>query len=127
MRITFIRLLSMLTVVFCIAFPVQSQTSLVPGGFGGTKQAAVDPVSDNFENIMRKAAESGVSVIVIDTKGKVLSNPSDTEALNETEGEGASNSMTGVMKAQISAVKFREILIKRLRALPGSFKEVEFI
>ncbi len=127
MRITFIHILSVLTLAFCVAFPVQSQTSIVPDGFGGAEQTVADPALDNFESIMRKAAESGVSVIVVDTKGKVLSNPSDTEALNETEGEDVSNSMTGVMKAQISAVKFREILFKRLRSLPGSFKEVEFI
>lgn len=127
MRITFVHLISVLTLVFCLGTPAKSQTSIIPGGFGGAEQIVADPALEDFKNIMRQAVENGVSVIVVDTKGKVLSNPPGDQTFDETDGEGASNSMTAVMKAQISVVKFREILIKRLRSLPGSFNEVEFI
>ncbi len=122
MRTTFAQFLTVLYMLFLVALPAQSQVSLMPK----TGPTATLSQADNFAEIMRKAADNGVQVIVVDTHGKPLSQPLGGNAGGANKGQVPSN-MSSLMKAQVSVVKFREILMKRLHALPGAFEEVNYI
>lgn len=81
--------------------------------------------TQNIEEIMRQAAESGVGVVVIDSSGKVLTqaeelNTAEAEVLVETEG-------SALMKLQDQTVRFRSALFERILQLPNAFNEVLFI
>ncbi|MEH6360819.1 MAG: mechanosensitive ion channel family protein, partial [Amylibacter sp.] len=122
MRIIFTQLLTVFALFLFVAFPVSAQVSLVPQSAASEGQAELDTAAENFADIMRHAAESGVQVIVVDTHGKPLSQPSVSDAEAETDG-----GMSNLMSLQVSAVQFRKTLFKRLSALQGSFEEVDFI
>jgi len=122
MRIIFTQLLTVFALFLFAAFSVSAQVSLVPQSAASEGQAELDTAAENFADIMRHAAESGVQVIVVDTHGKPLSQPSVSDAEAETDG-----GMSNLMSLQVSAVQFRKTLFKRLSALPGSFEEVDFI
>ena len=122
MRIIFTQLLTVFALVFFVAFPMSAQVSLVPQSATAENQTELDAAAENFADVMRQAAESGVQVIVVDTHGKPLSQASILEGKAETDDE-----MSNLMSLQVSAVQFRKTLLKRLSALPGSFEEVDFI
>lgn len=105
------------------AFPAQSQSSFGHISSGLSGQEAAVSETESFDEIMRRAAENGVSVIVVDTHGKELSNP----VLEGADIGDDVCGMAGIMSVQKSALEFWKILVKRLRALPGSFQEVKFI
>lgn len=112
-------------VAFLAAAPVFAQTSFLPG-----KQtpASETTTSKDFADIMKQAAENGVNVIVVDTNGDLLNAPNATEASAlQTADKDAEPQMSGLMKAQKSAVEFRSKFLKRLRSLPGAFEEVDYI
>lgn len=117
MRTPIISFLTSIMILLFAAFPVHSQASLLTQITETVDQEQID----SFADLMRKAAESGVQVIVVDTHGAPLSQPVvDPDAPN---GDG----MSGLMKAQVSAVEFRERLVKRLKSLPSALDEVNFI
>ncbi len=122
MRIIFTQFLIVFTLFLFAAFPVSAQMSLVPQSAASEGQAELDTAAENFADVMRHAAKSGVQVIVVDTHGKSLSQPSVSETEANTDG-----GMSNLMSLQVSAVQFRKTLLKRLNALPGSFEEVDFI
>jgi small-conductance mechanosensitive channel len=120
MRTTFTHFLVSFFILIFATFPVYSQSSLVPNALKSTEDTLTG--SENFVEVMKQAAENGVQVIVVDTQGNNLGAPSV-----DAEGAEPADTMSGVMKAQTSAVKFREILVKRLHALPVAFEEVDYI
>ncbi|MCB1339939.1 MAG: mechanosensitive ion channel [Pseudooceanicola sp.] len=90
--------------------------------------AAQDKTEDPVARAIREAAAAGVSVIVIDQTGKVVSKDAPKPATPETADtvaamEGAST----LMKAQSHISRFRETLRERLDALPNSLNEVAYI
>jgi small-conductance mechanosensitive channel len=120
MRISLTRLLASIFILVFVALPASSQSSLVPSGLKSTDETVT--ASDEFVEVMKQAAENGVQVIVVDRQGNNLATSSAGNADEET-----GDTMSGVMKVQTSAVKFRETLIKRARALPVAFEEVNYI
>ena len=92
-------------------------------GIGGLLTGSGNAQSDtDFDAIMRSAAENGVSVVVIDRDGTVLSQSSGVEAEAEIARDG-----TALMDMQTTAVQFRAALIDRLVNLPEAFHEVGVI
>ncbi|WP_299348580.1 mechanosensitive ion channel family protein [uncultured Shimia sp.] len=83
----------------------------------------------NLAEIMKQAAENGVSVVVVDSLGNVLGPPlDDATAAEETAPEDEpEDRMSSLMKAQTTMGGFRELLRQRLEALPAALNEVEFI
>ena len=77
----------------------------------------------DYDSFLKSAAENGVSVVVIDSDGNIITQGGkpETEETN-TERDGAA-----LMKAQSSAVEFRAALVERLLNLPAAFNEVTFI
>ncbi len=124
MRNIFARFLTAFAVFLFATFPAQSQTSLVPESLKKTDQAEQKTATESFADMMREAADSGVQVIVVDTQGKPLSQPT----IKGGGGEGANaDGMSNLMALQVSTLQFRKTLIKRLKTLPSSFDEVSFI
>ena len=91
----------------------QGLGTLFPGG------GAAESTETDFDEIMRAAAENGVSVVVIDRDGAVLSQQVQAEEDAATERDG-----TGLMEAQTAMVAFRSALVERLINLPAAFEEV---
>ena len=94
-------------------------------GIGGLLTAAEGGTeSPNIEEIIDRAAENGVSVVVIDTSGNLLAQiedePGVDPALAPPEG-------SALMRFQERSLNFRSALIERMLQLPNSFNEVLFI
>ncbi|SHJ49302.1 Small-conductance mechanosensitive channel [Shimia gijangensis] len=84
--------------------------------------------TETFAEIMKEAAQSGVSVIVMDPGGNVLGAAQGNQPPEEIlEPEAASERMSSLMKVQTKIDGFRQILQQRLDALPAAINEVEFI
>ena len=93
----------------------QGLGSLIPGA------GSTEPDSDISE-IMRSAAENGVSVVVIDSEGRVL-----TEVGERADPAASPASDSNLMSLQDDAVRFRTALVDGFLDLPASFAEVLYI
>ena len=71
---------------------------------------------------IREASQNGVSVIVIDTEGRVL-----TEVGGNTGDTAADPSGNTLMTLQDDAIAFRTALVERMLNLPAAFREVAYI
>jgi len=108
-----LRFLSMLLCVFALAMPGAAQES---GDAEGELATAI-----------REAADAGVSVVVIDSAGQLITGGSGE---GEDDGDGEADPMASasqLMKAQSELSEFREELRSRLAALPYSIFEVKYI
>ncbi|MGC1503779.1 MAG: mechanosensitive ion channel family protein [Sulfitobacter sp.] len=76
-----------------------------------------------IEEIIRKAAENGVGIVVIDQDGNLLQQQAVTASVEPKEGFGGS----ALMALQDNTVRFRAALIDRLVQLPAAFNEVLYI
>tara|TARA_R110000765_G_scaffold10984_13_gene34872 strand:- start:6207 stop:8606 length:2400 start_codon:yes stop_codon:yes gene_type:complete len=86
------------------------------------------PQDDALAETLRKAREAGLSVIVVDAQGNLITQPASSTA-DTTAPDGAPLNPEGsaLMQAQKRGAKFRETLSERLDALPDSLNEVRFI
>ena len=100
--------------------PVTAQ-SLMPT-LGSQAEPETEP---DFGRIVEQAAEQGVSVIVIDTDGNVISSVASTEQAEQSAS--ADQAASGLMDVQKDANAFRSALFERLRELPAAVNEVLFI
>ncbi|MBD3664577.1 mechanosensitive ion channel family protein [Sulfitobacter sp. TSTF-M16] len=82
------------------------------------------PETDTIDDILDRAAQHGVGVIVIDSDGNVISQPAMPE---ETPHADAAPEQSPLMVLQDRAVSFRSALIERLLQLPAAFNEVAYI
>ena len=115
---TILGLISALFLTLCLFGPASAQ------GIGGLLTGAVGTSESgtDFDEIMRSAAENGVSVVVIDRDGTVLSQSGLANTEEEADREGAA-----LMDIQNSALQFRSALADRLVNLPDAFREVALI
>ena len=91
-----------------------------------TSEAA--PQDDALAETLRKAREAGLSVIVVDAQGNLITQPaSSTADTAAPDGAPLSPEGSALMQAQKRGAKFRETLSERLDALPDSLNEVRFI
>lgn len=102
--------------------------SLLGATVPALSQDAETKPSHDFAEIMKEAAESGVSVIVMDTEGNLLGASEATVPKNPAPEEvPPGERMSSLMKLQTKLVGFRTILKQRLNALPAALNEVQFI
>ncbi|MEW2912922.1 mechanosensitive ion channel family protein [Leisingera sp. JC11] len=100
-------------------------------GFGLTAHAsAQESDARNAETLSRaieQAAESGVSVLVVDSSGRLLNAPPEGEQQGDQSASGAMEQPSALMKAQSRVAAFRAELNSRLEALPYSVFEMQYI
>ena len=114
-----------LLLMFCALFfalplaDVQAQTA---GSAFTLDRDSAGASDDQLDQIMRKAAETGVGVVVIDSDGRVLSPAPEAPALAPI-AEGPSS----LMQLQDGFTDFRAALIERMLDLPNAFNEVTYI
>ncbi|MEO9518471.1 MAG: mechanosensitive ion channel domain-containing protein [Paracoccaceae bacterium] len=91
----------------------------------GTLLTPTESASDgqNYDQILKSAAENGVSVVVIDSDGNIITQGGKAES----EATDSERDSAALMKAQSSAVEFRAALVERLLNLPAAFNEVMFV
>jgi small-conductance mechanosensitive channel len=118
-------LLSILAIVtvLCIWGPdtasAQSLGSLVPNSETLTDVSSLDEV-------MKKAAENGISVVVIDPDGRMVAQSGSFDA-NVVDPAAVEKQGSALMKLQESVLQFREALVDRLSRLPDAYEEVLII
>lgn len=111
-----------LMLVFGTAAASQSLVGLTASSSQDGTSAGDVPLADAITH----AAQQGVSVIVVDPDGQVIS-VSGTVPDEEPEEQSPMGQGSVLMKAQENASNFRETLEERLAALPSSVNEVSFI
>ena len=103
--------------------PAAAQVPMLPGqGGDGAAADAPDPLAET----LRRAAEQGVPVIVVDTEGRLVQTGTPAPA---PAADAPSDVMGGsiLMRAQEQGATFRATLAERLEALPNSLNEVAWI
>lgn len=98
----------------------QGLSSLVPSATTSTEEDTSD-----VTEIIRSAAENGVSIIVIDSDGNILSQGNEAASENADDEQFADGSE--LMKMSDSAAEFRSALVAQFLALPSAFNEVVYI
>ena len=93
------------------------------GLLGGTATESQSDDDSDIDAIMKSAAENGVSVIVIDSDGTVLTQPGD----DASPEPPMVNNGSALLRMQTQAAEFRAALFERLINLPAAFGEVAFI
>ena len=85
----------------------------------GTLLTPTESASDgqDYDQILKSAAENGVSVVVIDSDGNIITQGGKAES----EATDSERDSAALMKAQSSAVEFRAALVERLLNLPAAF------
>ena len=104
--------------ICALTMPAQAQ------GVAGLLAGSQDKASSEIEDVMRAAAENGVSVIVIDSNGTVLSEVGGATAAPQAQ---AVHMGSTVMSIQDDAMAFRSAVSDGFRNLPASFNEVAYI
>ena len=118
---TVIRFLSMLLCVWALAGVADAQ---IPLSLSSGSDTSAD--ESELASAIREAGEAGVSVVVIDSDGQLLSGANGSGDATEAEVDPMA-SASPLMKAQSEVAKFREELRSRLAALPYSIFEVQYI
>jgi len=89
----------------------------------GSLLATSEPeTTGSVDDVMRAAAENGVSVVVIDTNGRILSDVQSAAAEAEAQDMGSA-----LMSIQDDATAFRSALTDGFLNLPASFNEVLYV
>ncbi len=104
--------------------PAAAQVPMLPGQGGDVAAPAPDPLAET----LRRAAEQGVPVIVVDTEGRLVQTAPGATG-TAPAGDAGPEVMGGsiLMKAQEQGATFRATLAERLEALPNSLIEVAWI
>ncbi|MFV0512312.1 MAG: mechanosensitive ion channel domain-containing protein [Jhaorihella sp.] len=86
--------------------------------------ASTSPVPAGLDALVRDAAKSGASVIVIDPSGRITASGTDNTTADAPPPDDTGSMM---MHAQATVDRFRKALRERLAALPNSINEVAYI
>nr|WP_319948931.1 mechanosensitive ion channel domain-containing protein [uncultured Shimia sp.] len=120
-------IIRLLTTVFSLLIAI----ALAPSAHAQLPTSALSSGSsaetaEGFAEVMRQAADSGVSIIVLDTAGNVVGTSDASPPAPENADDDAHH-MSALMKMQTKIGSFRQVLRQRLEALPAALNEVEFI
>ncbi len=113
----FLRGLAILCLLLGLVAPAMSQSLLGRGSSSG------DDAATALSDTIREATQNGVSVIVIDTDGNLITTAGQKPSGATDETTNATNA-SPMLRAQEEIEKFRETLQERIAALPTSLKEV---
>ena len=85
--------------------------------------------TSELSTALKAAAESGVSVVIIDSDGKIAGTTIATapEATSPETAADSADKMTMIMKGQKRADDFRKVFKDRMEALPAAVNEVLFV
>ncbi|MDO6485062.1 mechanosensitive ion channel family protein [Shimia thalassica] len=85
--------------------------------------------TSELSTALKAAAESGVSVLIIDSDGKIAGTTIATapEATSPETAADSADKMTMIMKGQKRADDFRKVFKDRMEALPAAVNEVLFV
>ncbi|UWQ28173.1 mechanosensitive ion channel family protein [Leisingera sp. M523] len=83
--------------------------------------------ADTLSRAIEQAAQSGVSVVVVDSSGQLLNAPPDEEQEADHPASDTMEQPSALMKAQSRVAAFRAELNSRLEALPYSIFEMQYI
>ncbi|WP_323775891.1 mechanosensitive ion channel family protein [Leisingera sp.] len=83
--------------------------------------------ADALSRAIEKAAESGVSVVVVDSSGQLMNAPPDQAEEAGRLASGTKEQPSMLMRAQSRVGAFRAELNSRLEALPYSIFEMQYI
>jgi small-conductance mechanosensitive channel len=127
MRLILCLWLCVLLTVGAAPLPALSQSLFSPAANDPASEAtpATGAATDALAETLRKAREAGLSVIVVDADGKVITPPAPEEPATEPVPAGMQGST--LMKAKKRGDEFRSTLRERLDALPDSLNEVRYI
>lgn len=106
---------------FSSSAKAQGLGSLLPSADSGTEDLETARISE----IMRQAAENGVSVVVIDQSGAIVTSEASPPVTASSSEQAISGS--ALMRAQDSVAKFRDTLVERMLDLPDALNEMLFI
>lgn len=98
--------------------------SLAP--HAGAQESETAP-ADALSKAIEQAAESGVSVVVVDSSGQLLNAPPAAERDAGHQAADVMEQPSALMKAQSRVAAFRAELNSRLEALPYSIFEMQYI
>jgi len=123
----FTLLLSLWVLPFANAATAQGVLSLLPT----TQETAVSDAEGEaarLQKVIRQAAESGVSVVVVDSAGQLLNQPAPAQPAEGDQQEAALAKETSpLMHLQERGNQFRTALIERIVQLPDAINEVIYI
>ncbi|WP_121067986.1 mechanosensitive ion channel family protein [Chachezhania antarctica] len=122
------RLATALVLLCALALPGPLAAQFIPGLGSGSSTETDEPGGDEaLGAAIRKAADEGLSVIIVDENGRLISavapNAPEAADIASQPMDGPS----GLMQAQSRIQRFQDTLMTRLRALPTSIIEVTYI
>ena len=123
----FTLLLSLWVLPFANAATAQGVLSLLPTA---QETAVSDAEGDaaRLQEVIRQAAESGVSVVVVDSAGQLLNQPASAQPAEGDPQEAAlAKETSALMHLQERGNQFRTALIERIVQLPDAINEVIYI
>ena len=119
-------LLSLLLSFLVLSGPPPASAQGLVDLSGDSDSGASDIVGD-IEEILRRADENDLRVVVIDRDGNVLTqSPRDLQDAS-ADAVAEEDSHSALMVMQERAVHFRSALVERLLQLPAAFNEVLYI
>jgi len=83
--------------------------------------------SADIAGAIKQAAESGVTVVIIDSNGNLIGTSGSPAEPKPVAAPATVNRSSVLMKTQAEITEFRETLRARLEALPNSINEVTYI
>ena len=102
--------------------PGFSQSGVL-GALGGSEEKTTEDADrTGFAETLQQAVDSGVSVVVVDSKGDLLAQSGQVEAA--APSDIAEDDSALLMKLQSEGDAFRAILMHKLETLPNAFREV---
>lgn len=126
MPLIWIRFVLAVVLAIMLGGPVSAQGGLLGVASDADKTTEETSGSDEFMETMRQAAESGVSVVVVDTAGNMIAQSQAPEVTASVEDAHPAEG-SALMKLQSGGSAFREVLRQKLGMLPDAFNEVKFI
>ena len=128
MRSFFVAFCIAVSVFFAVAVGTDAQAQGAGSLFPSDTTEPESNASDRIAEIMKQAAENGISVLVIDADGNIVPAAGDQPVASDVpDAEAAAKPSSVLMRAQDSFVKFRSNLIQRILDLPNAFNEVVYI
>jgi small-conductance mechanosensitive channel len=113
--------------LLCLLLAQTAAAQSVLGGFAGQQDEAAD-VQTSLAETLRRAAEAGMSVIVLDGSGAMVRGLPDGDATPVAGADGTETYRpSALMRAQETTSAFRETLRQRLETWDNSVIEVLFI
>lgn len=123
----FTLLLSLWVLPFANAATAQGVLSLLPTA-QETDVNDAEGEAARLQEVIRQAAESGVSVVVVDSAGQLLNQPAAAQPAEGDQQEAAlAKETSALMHLQERGNQFRTALIERIVQLPDAINEVIYI